>query len=171
MNLAKKVVLITGASDGIGAACVQAFLHNGAFVSMLSLPSENFKSGEFSTATLQTAGDITKAKTREETVCRTLDRFGRIDILVNNVGVGQYSWPSEVDTDVSKRMFDVNVFAPLALTQLVIPEMRKRESGTIVNLGSIGGKVSLPWAVPGGHPKSPTCGHLKIPHPTVAFQA
>jgi len=114
---------------------------------MLAPRSDTFQSGEFHGVALQTAGDITNAATRQEVVRRTIDRFGRIDILVNNVGVGQYGWPSEVDTDISRRMFDVNVFAPLALTQLVIPDMRRRKAGTIVNLGSVGGKVSLPWAV------------------------
>ena len=146
MSLANKVVLITGASEGIGAACVQAFREQGTRVSLLALPSDTFQSGEFS-GILQTSGDITDDKTRREIVRRTIDRFGRIDILVNNVGVGQYGWPSEVDADISKRMFDVNVFAPLSLTQLVIPEMRRRKSGTIVNIGSVGGRVALPWAV------------------------
>jgi short-subunit dehydrogenase len=80
-------------------------------------------------------------------VKRTIDRFGQIDVLINNAGVGQYGYPTEVDTDISKRMFDVNVFSALALTQLVVPHMRTRHSGTIVNMGSVGGKVSLPWAV------------------------
>jgi len=147
MNLAEKVALITGASEGIGDACARTFLKNGARVSLLALPSDTFQTSEITDRSVQTAGDITNAETRRVVVQRTMDRFGRIDILVNNVGVGQYGWPSEVDTDVSNRMFDVNVFAPLALTQIVVPEMRRRQSGTIVNLGSVGGKVSLPWAV------------------------
>jgi short-subunit dehydrogenase len=76
-----------------------------------------------------------------------MEQWGRIDVLINNAGVGQYGFPSLVDTEVSKRMFDVNVFSPLALAQLVIPQMRVRGSGVIVNIGSVGGKVSLPWAV------------------------
>ena len=147
MNLTDKVVLITGASHGIGAACAQAFLNNGAFVSLLAPPSDTFTTSRMDGRVVRTAGDITNLEVRREVVRRTIDHFGRIDILINNVGVGQYGWPSEVDTDISRRMFDVNVFSPLALTQIVVPEMRRRRSGTIVNLGSVGGKVSLPWAV------------------------
>ena len=96
---------------------------------------------------LTVAGDITCGETRKHLVDRTIATFGRIDILINNAGVGQYGWPSEVDTEISKRMFDVNVFSALALTQLVMPSMRDRKSGVIVNIGSVGGKVSLPWFV------------------------
>jgi short-subunit dehydrogenase len=94
-----------------------------------------------------TTGDITNPETRRATVDRTLEQFGRIDVLINNAGVGQYGFPAEVDTEISKRLFDVNVFSALALTQLVIPHMRGRNAGLIVNMGSVGGKVSLPWAV------------------------
>ena len=147
MNLVDKVVLITGASEGIGAACARAFLNNGAFVSLFAPPSGTFITSGSDGRVVRTAGDITDLEARREVVCRTIDYFGRIDVLINNVGVGQYGWPSEVDTTISKRMFDVNVFSPLALTQIVVTEMRRRRSGVIVNLGSIGGKVALPWAV------------------------
>ncbi len=78
---------------------------------------------------------------------QTVARFGTIDILVNNAGIGLYGAPSTVSIPLSKRVFDVNVFAPLALAQLVIPIMRKQGNGTIVTLGSVGGKASLPWSV------------------------
>lgn len=115
-------------------------------VSLNGLSSPEFVDRE-SDSEIVTAGDITDKDVRARIVERTLQRFGRIDFLVNNVGVGQYGYPSEVDTEISKRMFDVNVFAPLALSQLAIPVMRKQKSGVIVNVGSVGGKVSLPWAV------------------------
>jgi short-subunit dehydrogenase len=142
----EKVVLITGASEGIGASCAKLIGQRGARLSLTALPSDHFKN-EDSDSRLITPGDITSAATRTEVVERTINRFGRIDVLINNAGVGQYGYPTEVDTEISKRIFDVNVFSALALTQLVVPGMRARKSGTIVNIGSVGGKVSLPWAV------------------------
>jgi short-subunit dehydrogenase len=142
----EKVVILTGASHGIGKSCAQLFTQAGAHVSLTGLPETGFERHE-STTTLVTPGDITSPDTRREIVDRTLHKFGRIDVLINNAGVGQYGYPSEVDTEISKRLFDVNVFSPLALAQLVIPVMRRQRSGAIANVGSVGGKVSLPWAV------------------------
>ena len=142
----EKVVLITGASEGIGASCARLIGQRGAKLSLTALPDENFKP-EDSASRVVVPGDLTSAALRSEIVERTIARFGRIDILINNAGVGQYGYPTEVDTEISKRMFDVNVFSALALTQLVVPHMRAKKSGTIVNIGSVGGKVSLPWAV------------------------
>lgn len=141
-----KVVLITGASDGIGASCAKLIGQRGAKLALTSLPREDFQNADFG-STLMIPGDITTEKTRAEVVNRTISRFGRIDVLINNAGVGQYGYPSAVDVEISKRMFDVNVFSALALTQLVVPHMRAKRCGVIVNIGSVGGKVSLPWAV------------------------
>jgi short-subunit dehydrogenase len=145
-NWPGRVVLITGASDGIGASCARLLAERGARLVLTAAPSDRFQSQE-SDDRCVIAGDITSAATRAEVVERAIARFGTVEVLINNVGVGQYGYPSEVDTEISKRMFDINVFAPLALTQIVIPHMRAKGSGTIVNIGSVGGKVSLPWAV------------------------
>jgi short-subunit dehydrogenase len=142
----EKVVLITGASEGIGASCAKLIGPRGARLSLTALPSDGFKN-EDSDSRIVTPGDITSPAVRAKVVERTMARFGRIDVLINNAGVGQYGYPTEVDTEISKRIFDVNVFSALALTQLVVPHMRARKAGTIVNIGSVGGKVSLPWAV------------------------
>jgi short-subunit dehydrogenase len=142
----EKVVLITGASEGIGASCAKLIGQRGAKLSLTALPGEGFTK-EDSESRIVIPGDITSGTIRSEVVERTIARFGRIDVLINNAGVGQYGYPTEVDTEISKRMFDVNVFSALALTQLVVPHMREKKSGAIVNIGSVGGKVSLPWAV------------------------
>jgi short-subunit dehydrogenase len=145
-NWPEKVVVITGASDGIGASCARLFAARGARIVATGLPKTGF--AETGSATrLVVEGDITSEETRVSVVEQALARFGRIDVLVNNAGVGQYGYPSEVDVEISKRMFDVNVFSALALTQLVIPQMKARGAGAIVNIGSVGGKVGLPWAV------------------------
>src|ERR1700742_4707390 len=113
----EKVVVITGASEGIGASCARMLAERGAKLGLLALPGPNFQSEE-TDSRVAVAGDITSDATRAELVARTLARFGRIDVLINNAGVGQYGYPTEVDTEISKRLFDINVFSLLALTQL-----------------------------------------------------
>jgi NAD(P)-dependent dehydrogenase (short-subunit alcohol dehydrogenase family) len=145
-STSSKVVLITGGSEGIGAACVHRFAGLGWSVAVLALPSDGLD-GLAGPSVLPIPGDICDDCARREAVKKTIARFGAIDILVNNAGVGLYAPPSTVSIPLSKRVFDVNVFAPLALAQLVIPIMRRQGHGTIVNLGSVGGRASLPWAV------------------------
>jgi short-subunit dehydrogenase len=142
-----KVILITGASAGIGASCARLFESRGARLGLIALPSQDFQPDKRSENKFIVAADITSDEARRTFVEQAISRYGRIDVLINNAGVGQYGYPTEVDTEISKRMFDINVFSLLALTQLVIPTMRAQKSGTIVNIGSVGGKVSLPWAV------------------------
>ena len=142
----RKVVLITGASEGIGASCARLLAERGARLALTALPSQAFTDEE-SDSRLIVTGDITSSALRTALVDRTVKRFGGIDVLINNAGVGQYGYPTEVDVVISRRIFDVNVFSALELTQLVVPHMRARQSGAIVHMGSVGGKVSLPWAV------------------------
>lgn len=91
------------------------------------------------------AGDVTDDAFREHVVNQTIARFGRIDILLNNAGIGLYapSWSAPLD-DV-RRMVELNLFAALGLIQLVVPHMKRQRGGMIVNVGSIAGKVTLPW--------------------------
>ncbi len=146
MSLDGRVVLITGASLGIGAACVQAFRAEGARLALTAL-DDGLLEPLANKDTVVCPGDLTDAAIQRRFVDAALQRFGRIDVLVNNAGVGLYAPPSTVPADLARRMFEVNVFAPLTLSQLVIPHMRKQRSGSIVNVGSVGGYVSLPWAV------------------------
>jgi short-subunit dehydrogenase len=142
---AKRVALITGGSSGIGWACVSKFLANGWNVSVLALPGSELDRLT-DVGVLATAGDVTCAGTRQATIERTLHAYGRIDVLINNAGVGLYSPATEVPVDSFGRLMEVNVVAPLALAQLVIPVMLQQSSGTIVTMGSVAGCVSLPWA-------------------------
>ena len=141
-----KVAVITGASEGIGASCARRIGELGAKLVLTGLPGGDF-TDQHSDSRIVVTGDITREDTRTAVVEPALERFGRVDLLINNAGVGQYGYPTEVDTAISKRMFDVNVFSALALTQRIVPHMKANRSGTIVNMGSVGGKVSLPWAV------------------------
>lgn len=144
MKIAGKVALITGASEGIGAACAREFRKRGARISLTARSEEKLTAVGGEDA-LVTAGDITDPEVRRLVVARTLERFGAIDILINNAGVGLYAPSWQAPVDEARAMFELNFFSPLALIQLVAPHMRERGGGMIVNIGSIAGKVTLPW--------------------------
>ncbi len=144
MQIQGKVVLITGASEGIGAACVRRFEASGARLSIVARNAEKLASVG-GPGTLRTAGDITSEEARQSVVERTVEQFGGIDILVNNAGMGLYAPAWKASLTGTRLLFELNFFAPLALTQLVAPYMREQKRGAIVNISSIAGKVTLPW--------------------------
>jgi short-subunit dehydrogenase len=144
MRIDGKVVIITGASEGIGAACAREFAGAGAKLSLAARSEEGLRRAGGAEA-LVTPGDLTAEDARQRVVERTLERFGRIDILINNAAVGFYapSWRSpEAHT---RRLMELNFFALLGMAQLVTPHLRAQRSGMIVNVGSIAGKTTLPW--------------------------
>jgi short-subunit dehydrogenase len=144
MQIKGNVVLITGASQGIGAACADAFRRRGARLALVARTREKLERVAGPDG-LSLPGDVTDAEFRRRAVAETLARYGRIDILINNAGIGLFApaWSAPID-DV-RAMVEVNFFAALAMTQLVVPQMRARRSGMIVNVGSIAGRVTLPW--------------------------
>ncbi len=144
MRIDGKVVLITGASEGIGAACAAEFSRSGAKLSLTARNEQALQRVAGETG-LYTAGDLTQEETRKRVVQRTLDRFGAIDILINNAGMGLYAQSWSVPMEQARHVMELNLFVPLALTQLVVPHMRARRTGMIVNVGSIAGKMTLPW--------------------------
>jgi short-subunit dehydrogenase len=140
-----RVVLVTGASGGIGSACVRQFLNQGWRVSATALPGPDLErhSGP---DVLVIPGDLTSAPTRQRIIDETLARYGRVDALINNAGIGLYETPVETQLDLMERLFDLNVTAALAMAQAVVPVMRRQKSGSIVNLGSVAAFSALPWA-------------------------
>lgn len=130
---------------GIGAACVRVFRSHGWNVSVVALPDSHL-SWLDPLGVLTTPGDITSAETRERTVELTMAAFGRIDVLINNAGVGLYALPVDVPPELFSRLLEVNVVAPLALAQLVTPVMVQQGSGSLVTLASPAARVALPWA-------------------------
>ena len=144
MRIDGKVVLITGASEGIGAACAAEFGAAGAKLSLTARSKAGLERAAGGNA-LITPGDLTDDAVRRRVVERTLERYGAIDILINNAGTGFYlpSWSDSMEH--TRRMMELNFFALLGMTQLVVPHMRERRSGMIVNVGSIAGKLTLPW--------------------------
>lgn len=144
MQAESPVLLITGATQGIGAACVDTFRSRGARIVLVDRagPAEDaVRPGD-----LFIEADLTNADERERVVDEALSAMGRIDTLVNSAGIGLYAPATESGHEHARHIFELNVFAALHLAQLVAPQMRARGSGSIVNLGSIGGLVSLPWS-------------------------
>ena len=139
-----KVVLITGASEGIGAACAQELRKRGARLALVAR-SETKLRNVAGPEDLILPGDLTRAHDRERVVREALAQFGRIDILINNAGAGLYAPSWQAPMDQVRYMYELNFFAPLEMTQLVVPGMRARREGMIVNVASIAGKVTLPW--------------------------
>lgn len=144
MDIRGKVTLITGASEGIGAACAAAFRERGALLA-LNARSETKLASMSGPDTLILPGDITEPTVQERVVQATVARFGRIDILINNAGAGLYtpSWVAPMEQ--ARALFELNFFAALRMIQLVTPHMRERRSGMIVNISSIAGRITLPW--------------------------
>jgi short-subunit dehydrogenase len=144
MRIDGRVVLITGASEGVGAACAAEFARAGAQLSLTARSEEGLRRAGGHTA-LITPGDLTDEALRRRVVDRTLERYGAIDILINNAAVGFYlpSWNDSMEH--TRKLMELNFFALLGMIQLVAPKMRTRRSGMIVNVGSIAGKLTLPW--------------------------
>jgi short-subunit dehydrogenase len=144
MQIADSVVLITGASQGIGAACAAAFRRRGAKLALLARNAEKLQAVA-ANGELVLAGDVTDSGFRQDAVARTLKTYGAIDVLINNAGAGLYTPAWDATEGQVRSLFDLNFFAPLALAQLVIPQMRQRRRGMLVNIGSIAGEITLPW--------------------------
>ncbi len=141
MSVAGKIVWITGASSGIGAALARAFAAEGAEVLL---------SGRREDALAAVAADCPGSRTLpfETTDFAALPGIvaaaGPVDILVNNAGISQRSLALDTSFEVYRTLLDVDFFAPLRLTQLVLPAMVARRSGAVVNIASVAGKIGSP---------------------------
>ena len=141
-----KTVLITGASSGIGRATAEAFLDDDWQV--WATARDEADVAELGEAGCETAElDVTDANQCERVVGDVVEAAGRIDCLVNNAGYAQFGAVEDVSTAdmaAAGRQFDVNLYGPHRLIRQVLPHMRARENGTIVNLSSVAGRLALP---------------------------
>jgi short-subunit dehydrogenase len=144
MRIRDRVVLITGASEGIGAACAAAFRDRGARLCLTARSADKL-AAVAQAGDLVIPGDLLDPAHRRDVVDRTVAHFGRVDILINNAGVGVYEPAHQMSMDLARSMFELNFFAPLHLIQYAVREMKPRREGAIVNVGSIAGKMTLPW--------------------------
>ncbi|AQZ61751.1 short chain dehydrogenase [[Actinomadura] parvosata subsp. kistnae] len=141
--MSAKVCLVTGASSGIGQATARELLRAGHVVYGAARRAHLM-------GALREAGghalpmDVTKEEDLHRVVRTIVDAHGRIDVLVNNAGTVVHGAIEDTPLAMAREVFEVNVFGPARLTQLVLPLMRHRRSGTIVNVSSIGGELALP---------------------------
>ena len=144
MQIRDKGVLVTGASQGSGAATAVAVAKRGARLAVTARSEERLRSLNAPDAFV-VPGDLMEPSDRRRVIENTLAHFGRIDILINNAGIGLYAPAYEAPMDQVRSMFELNFFAVLEMSQLAGAAMRERRSGAIVNVSSIAGKVTLPW--------------------------
>jgi NAD(P)-dependent dehydrogenase (short-subunit alcohol dehydrogenase family) len=138
-----KTALITGASSGIGQATAEAFLEDDWQVWATARNEADV--ADLSDAGCKTAElDVTNARECERVVETVVAAEGGIDCLVNNAGYAQYGPLEDVTTEQLHEQFDVNVYGPHRLTREVLPHMRDRDDGTIVNVSSVYGRVTTP---------------------------
>ncbi len=152
MSENKKVALITGANKGIGLETARQLGKLGITV---ILGSRHLAKGEAEAAKLRAEGidarplqlDVRNAADRDAAVKYFADNFGKLDILVNNAGIAMETWgvnrTSSTPETVLQQTFETNLFAPVALTQALLPLLRKSPAGRIVNLSSILGSLTL----------------------------
>jgi NAD(P)-dependent dehydrogenase (short-subunit alcohol dehydrogenase family) len=141
-----RVWFITGCSTGFGRELAKAVLDHGDLVIATARDVEQVRDFEQSGPELARAVrlDVTDPDQVTEAVDTALDAFGRIDVLVNNAGYGSMGAIEEVSDEEIRRQFEVNVFGVLNVTRAVLPHMRERRRGHVVNISSVGGFVGVP---------------------------
>lgn len=139
-----QTILITGASSGIGKATAEFFQGKDWNVVATMRKPDAGKSLATLDNVLVTALDVTDAAAIRNAVDEGIARFGKIDALLNNAGYGAYGPLEATPMEKVRRQFDTNVIGLLAVSKAVIPHFRANRSGTIVNISSIGGKMTFP---------------------------
>jgi short-subunit dehydrogenase len=149
MDIKNKVVIITGASEGIGAALAKILAHAGAQVVLAARSEEKIgalahelnkpdkgRTTDEGTQALAVHTDMRSPEDVQNLIAKTMEIFGRVDVLINNAGQGMYVPVENIDIDKYKGIMELNVYAPLRAMQLVIPIMRKQGGGMILNVSS-----------------------------------
>ncbi|MBT2211704.1 oxidoreductase [Actinomadura sp. NEAU-AAG7] len=141
--MANKVALVTGASSGIGEAAAYR-LHRKGFT-VFGAARRTDRMERLAASGVRTLSlDVTSETSAERAVAEIVAAEGRVDVLVNNAGYGSYGALEDVPPDEARAQLDVNLFGLARMTRLVLPHMRARRAGTIVNVSSVGGRLATP---------------------------
>lgn len=155
LELEGKIVLVTGGSKGIGLACAQAFAREGAKVAIISRDTANLDAARLA---LQSSGhtvhavaaDLRDPSAAAAAVTDIEAALGPIDILVNSAGAAQRYAPEELNAQAWHDAMNAKFFTYIHVIDAVLPGMAQRQSGAIVNIIGIGGRVASPVHLPGG---------------------
>src|SRR4051794_23204571 len=137
----RPVAIVTGASAGIGEATARALHAAGyrVFGTYRKAPATRLPGVEYVTC------DVTSDESVKAAVGQVLEKAGRVDLLVNNAGVGLVAGAEESSLDQAKSLFDVNLFGVIRMTKAVLPTMRRQRAGRIVNISSVMGLIPAPF--------------------------
>ena len=146
-SLAGKVIIVTGASSGIGAAAVQVLSEQGCKLTLAARSLDRMQAiaEQLSTETLVVGADMTVPGDIEAMVERTLERFGRIDAMFANAGIFIPGEFADGDMDAYSTLLKINVDAVMRCAQAVIPQMKAQGSGDILVTSSISGHIDIHW--------------------------
>lgn len=145
MRLKNKIVILTGASSGIGRATALSLAAQGAQVVAVARRTEKLKELENESAKLSgkifaLTGDVSKDEDIARVVDTTIEKYGRVDVLINNAGIiDRFLSAHNMEDDVWNKVMDVNVTGPMKLIKKVLVPMLKQGSGNIINTASVGG--------------------------------
>lgn len=146
MDIKNKVVIVTGASQGIGEAIAKALAAQGAKVALAARSADKLSAlAKQLPGALAVPTDMRKAEDIENLIKTTLAKFGRIDILINNAGQGIYGPVEKIDIKQYKSVMELNVYGVLRAMQMVIPQMRQQGGGMILNISSRVSKNYFPF--------------------------
>ncbi len=147
MEMAGKVVVVTGASMGIGEAIAKIFAEQGASVVLLSRDASRAEAARhrvgLTDRTLAMACDVRHREEIDRALGLTLHHFDRVHVWVNNAGVGMRDTVADMEMSACRDLFDTNLFGAIACMQAVVPAMRESGGGSIINISSVAGHIPL----------------------------
>ncbi len=149
-RLHNKCVVVTGASGGIGKEIAKQAAEQGARVVLLARNTDKLEelrnelNSQYGDVAYSYTLDVSDMKKIVEVFTEIYANVGEIDVLVNNAGYGTFKEVDETDTDEIQAMFRVNVIGLMACTKMVVPAMKRRKSGHIINVASMAGKIATP---------------------------
>ena len=134
------VWLITGASSGLGDGIARAVLDRGDFAAVTSRDTDRLKplTEKYPNQAFPVTLDLNNAASMRQAVQSVLERFGKVNVLVNNAGYGYRAAIEESEPAAVEELFQTNFFGPMELVRLILPQMRAQHSGFIINISSIG---------------------------------
>ncbi|MCA9730702.1 SDR family NAD(P)-dependent oxidoreductase [candidate division KSB1 bacterium] len=148
MNLENKVALVTGASKGIGRAIALHLAAKGCHLALAARSKKELEAvkkecEKIGVRVLITTADLTKESEINSSVENTLQHFGRLDILINNAGIGHFHSISEMTTADWDAMFNLNIRGLFLMTRACLPYLKKQDESAVINISSLAGKNSF----------------------------